>query len=396
VPEALSGITNGAAQGLHFRTKRFVLQANEALDFNQPGMFRGKVFYTSSVTDTANFTLVAPDANLKAQYAYDAAQVIVVGRGTNGTIAGAVTFTVPTTAYASCTTTNGSAVVTMASTTGLSAGMPITGTGIPASTTILSVDSATQITLSANATASGTVTLTVTNSINGAYANLVYAGGTFTGPTNFAIVNTGTTSWVIFPVPQGGIPAGNIVITGSLSSSTNTAVGSIAGQGKWLYNSLYGSVLQGKGTTYDVAFFNSGASLVMGNPTGTKDARFQGALTSNGGALGYATGAGGTVTQVTSKTTAVTLNKVCGQFTTTADPIAAGATAIFQVNNSNVASTDTILLNLQSGQATMGTYSYRIEKVAAGSFTVTIENRSGGSLSEALVFNFTVFKGVNA
>jgi hypothetical protein len=134
----------------------------------------------------------------------------------------------------------------------------------------------------------------------------------------------------------------------------------------------------------------------MGNPTGTKDARFQGALTSNGGALGYATGAGGTVTQVTSKTTAVTLNKVCGQFTTTADPIAAGATAIFQVNNSNVASTDTILLNLQSGQATMGTYSYRIEKVAAGSFTVTIENRSGGSLSEALVFNFTVFKGVNA
>jgi hypothetical protein len=284
----------------------------------------------------------------------------------------------------------------MASTSGLIAGMPITGAGIPASTTISAVNSATQITLSANATASGTVTLTVTNSINGAFANLVYAGGTFSGPTNFAIVNTGPTSWVIFNVPQGGIPAGNITISGSLSSTTNVAVGSIAASAKWLYNSLYGAVLQGKGTTYDVALFNGGASLVMGNPTGTKDARFQGALTSAGGALGYATGAGGTVTQVTSKTTAVTLNKVCGQFTTTADPIAAGATAIFQVNNSNVASTDTILLNLQSGQATMGTYSYRIEKVAAGSFTVTIENRSGGSLSEALVFNFTVFKGVNA
>lgn len=61
------------------------------------------------------------------------------------------------------TTTNGSAVVTgVSSTTGLYSGQPISGTGIPSSTRILSVDSSSQITMDANATASGAITITVT------------------------------------------------------------------------------------------------------------------------------------------------------------------------------------------------------------------------------------------
>ena len=50
-------------------------------------------------------------------------------------------------------TTSGSAVVTVASTTGVQVGSIITGDNIPASTTVLSVDSSTQLTLSANASA---------------------------------------------------------------------------------------------------------------------------------------------------------------------------------------------------------------------------------------------------
>lgn len=62
------------------------------------------------------------------------------------------------------TTTNGSAVVTgLASTVGLFVGQAISAaSGVPGGTTILSIDSATQITLSANATATGARTLTVT------------------------------------------------------------------------------------------------------------------------------------------------------------------------------------------------------------------------------------------
>lgn len=62
-----------------------------------------------------------------------------------------------------CTTTNGSAVVTTTNnfnTSGIKANMSVTGSGIPADTYVVSVDSNTQVTLSANATASAAVTLT--------------------------------------------------------------------------------------------------------------------------------------------------------------------------------------------------------------------------------------------
>lgn len=60
----------------------------------------------------------------------------------------------------SCTTVNGDATVTTASTTGLRKNMYITGTGIPANARILSVTNATDFELTANATASGTNTMT--------------------------------------------------------------------------------------------------------------------------------------------------------------------------------------------------------------------------------------------
>ncbi|MGA2705665.1 MAG: hypothetical protein ABSH35_31860 [Isosphaeraceae bacterium] len=67
------------------------------------------------------------------------------------------------------TLTSGSASVTgISSTTGLVAGQNISGTGIPSGTMILSVNSSTAITLSAEATASGSQSLTaLTNDANG-------------------------------------------------------------------------------------------------------------------------------------------------------------------------------------------------------------------------------------
>lgn len=64
---------------------------------------------------------------------------------------------------ASVGTTNTSAAITgpAGSFNKGDAGRPITGTGIPASTTILSVTSGTAATLSANATATGTITATL-------------------------------------------------------------------------------------------------------------------------------------------------------------------------------------------------------------------------------------------
>lgn len=111
--------------------------------------------------------------------------------------------------------------------------------------------------------------------------------------------------------------------------------------------------------------------------------------------IGYTTGAGGTVTQLTSKATAVTLDKTTGQITTHNAALAAATEVTFTVNNSTVAATDTVIVNLASG-GTTNTYIAGVHAVAAGSFDIIIGNMSGASRSEALVLNYAVIKGVSA
>jgi arylsulfatase A-like enzyme len=81
--------------------------------------------------------------------------------------------------YVTASTTSGSPTVTTASTATLAAGMFLTGTGIPNGTRILSIDSGTQFTMSANATA--------TNASN------ALAATTFAANTTVSSVTNGTT-----------------------------------------------------------------------------------------------------------------------------------------------------------------------------------------------------------
>ena len=130
---------------------------------------------------------------------------------------------------------------------------------------------------------------------------------------------------------------------------------------------------------------------VIGAATGTSLA-VTGAVTSSGTAgVGYATGAGGTVTQATSRTTGVTLNKTTGAITMFS---AAGSTtaATFTVTNSTVAATDVIILNQKSGT---DLYDLMVTAVAAGSFNLTFRT-TGGTTTETPVFNFAVIKAVAA
>jgi hypothetical protein len=117
-----------------------------------------------------------------------------------------------------------------------------------------------------------------------------------------------------------------------------------------------------------------------------------GAVASNGTAgIGYATGAGGTVTQATSRTTAVTIDKTCGSITMfTAAGSATAAT--FTVNNSTVAINDCIILNQRSGT---NLYDLAVSAVAAGSFNITFRT-TGGTASDAPVINFAVIKAVTS
>lgn len=112
--------------------------------------------------------------------------------------------------------------------------------------------------------------------------------------------------------------------------------------------------------------------------------------------VGYGTGAGGTVTQATSRSTGVTLNKVTGQITTNNTSLAAGAEATFTVTNSAVAATDVVVLCAASGQ-TAATSVPSVTAVAAGSFDVTLTNLNASTADTgAMVINFAVVKAVAA
>lgn len=115
------------------------------------------------------------------------------------------------------------------------------------------------------------------------------------------------------------------------------------------------------------------------------------------GGVGYATGAGGVVTQGTSITTGVTLDRPCGTITTFAASAAAGAEdGPFTVTNATVAATDTVVVAIKSYAGT-GTPQVYVSAVAAGSFAITITNLNGATaLNAAIVINFAVIKGVAA
>lgn len=108
---------------------------------------------------------------------------------------------------------------------------------------------------------------------------------------------------------------------------------------------------------------------------------------------GYQTGSGGTVTQATSRTTGVTLNKLSGAITLFSKTTTAGLVESFTVTNSNVAATDTINLSVKSGT---GIYLCFVTAVGAGSFKVSIYTPAAVASAEAPVINFAVIKAVTA
>jgi hypothetical protein len=114
-------------------------------------------------------------------------------------------------------------------------------------------------------------------------------------------------------------------------------------------------------------------------------------LNVSSGGLGYGTGSGGAVTQLTSRATGVTLNKTNGAITMFSAAGSATA-ATFTVTNSTVAATDTIILSVKSST---NVYLMFVTAVAAGSFNITFQT-TGGVSTDAPVINFAVIKAVTA
>lgn len=110
--------------------------------------------------------------------------------------------------------------------------------------------------------------------------------------------------------------------------------------------------------------------------------------------IGYGSGAGSTVTQITSSSTAVTINTVCGQITTVALTTAGAAEEAFVVNNSTVDANDVVVVSTTYAGA--GKPIVFVTNQGSGVFTVNITNVSASALDAVCVINFAVIKSVTA
>jgi len=285
---------------------------------------------------------------------------------------------------------------------------------------------------------SSTTGVSVTNNSNAALSGFTGtntdAGASAAVTSNFAVTNAGT-----FRVAANSTAAGAFAIMGWTGSGgiffdQNNAVGEINFRTgptpssvlrllpdlQTIFTGTMNLVIPGA-TTSSLVWNDSSASGVswtMGPRTGTGVATlfgFSGGavgliatwdggtadLVGRGGLLslsptrgvGYSAGAGGAVTQITSRTTGVTLNKVSGSITLFAQvntAISQATAQSFTVTNSVVAATDVIVVSQKSGT---DKYEIFVTNVAAGSFQIT-DYAVAGTTNEAPVFNFAVIKAV--
>ena len=174
----------------------------------------------------------------------------------------------------------------------------------------------------------------------------------------------------------------NAVSMFDMTSGTLATYGAIFRGTKAATLSTNGVLTVGDGSTAATNVSIGGGNIFAGNQIRS---------TSATGGIGYATGAGGAVTQGTSRTTGVTLNNVCGAITLFTAAGSATATS-FTVTNSTVAATDTIILSVRSAT---NKYLSFVTAVAAGSFEITFYT-TGGVSSDAPVINFALIDAVAA
>jgi hypothetical protein len=107
--------------------------------------------------------------------------------------------------------------------------------------------------------------------------------------------------------------------------------------------------------------------------------------------LGYCSCAFGEVTQLVSKSTAVTLNTPTGRITMDDASLGNNSTVIFRMNNSTIKTNDVLILNISGGVAGVGQYLAYVGDIGTGYADIALANRKGGggSLSEAVKITFS-------
>jgi len=215
------------------------------------------------------------------------------------------------------------------------------------------------------------------------------------GLTDYTGNGTGTlvrSTSAALVTPALGTPASGVIsnCTGSPALVITNCTGSPTLTAPLLGTPASGVITNCTGTpTLDITSCTGSPTLTTLTATG--NIRITGT-----GILGYSAGSGGAVTQLTNKTTGVTLNKSNGKITMEATTaIGIGASVVFTLTNSFIAVTDAVIANIATG-GTANAYTVDVLTVAAGSVGLRVTNISAGSLSEAVVVSFAIIKAVAA
>ena len=110
--------------------------------------------------------------------------------------------------------------------------------------------------------------------------------------------------------------------------------------------------------------------------------------------IGYSAAAQGTVTQATSKSTGVTMNKSMGRITMNNASLAAGTSVTFTLTNSFISANDVVIASV-SGGGTAGAYWPFVSSQASGSAVIGLYNNTAGALGEAVIINFSIIHGAS-
>lgn len=161
---------------------------------------------------------------------------------------------------------------------------------------------------------------------------------------------------------------------------------------------LVNAVLTTPTVTGEVSTSGTFITPTFGVATGTSLAVTAGLTSSGatGAGIGYATGAGGAITQATNRTTGVTLSKLSGQITTNNASLAAEAAAAFVVTDTTVAIGDAVVVSIQSG-SNGGNTMVQVTTVTNGSFTIQVCNNNpaaGTAETGAIIINYAIVKSV--
>ena len=107
--------------------------------------------------------------------------------------------------------------------------------------------------------------------------------------------------------------------------------------------------------------------------------------------LGLTSATYGTVTQTTSKATAVTLNKAAGRITMNGASLSQNSAVTFTLNNSELGGNDVLIVNIAGG-GTPGSYTVEVCCNQAGSALLKLRNTTNGALAEPVELLFVIIK----